>query len=209
MSKKLEQYNKSWNDVYYRLVFIKHLRENINRILREDSDLSSYGSVMVVAGSIEAIALNIRLITEGMVASAYRYIYGASRKVPSRSNAGKELKKLGVEWRSRNVRGAARNEEGVFQAGHTQIEGLSVDDLTKGKVPELDGLLHTPPELSGHDYVDCLIRCSDIEHRLLDLLSGVVLYKEGEGIHREGILMWYWEDGKGHTFPLTKLPGGA
>ena len=203
MSEKLEQYNKSWNGVYYRLVFIKHLRENINRILREDSDLSSYGSVMVVAGSIEAIALNIRLITEGMVTSTYRYIDDESPRAPKMSKAIKKLQELGIGWTARDVRGREKTGEGEWHIPRARNEGLSMEDIASGYTQMLSGILHVPPGQIGHDYKKYLDRCDEIESKLRILLSGSTLY-EGDN----AILMWYWEDGKGHTFPLTNRPEG-
>ena len=203
MSKKLEQYNKSWNDVYYRLVFIKHLRENINRILQEDSGLSSYGSVMVVAGSIEAIALNIRLITETMVTSTYRYIYGESRRAVKIPKAIEKLQMLGIRWTARDVRGRVKKGEEEWHIPYARNEGLSIENIASGYTQMLSGVLHVSQDQIGHDYKKYLDRCDEIESKLRILLSGSILY-EGDN----AILVWHWENGRGHTFPLTNRPEG-
>ena len=201
MSKKLEQYNKSWNDVYYRLVFTKRLRDNINCILQGDSGLSSHESAIFVAGSIEAIALNTRLITEGMITSACRYIYGRSQEADEDL---KKLKELDIIWTTRDARGRAKEVEGKWLIPHARGEGLSIEDVSPRNRHRVSGVLHVPKgEISSHDYKKYLDRCNEIESKLRVMLSGSILC-EGD----KAILMWYWENGRGHTFSLTKRPEG-
>lgn len=202
MDEKSEQYNRRWNDVYYRLGFIEYLRENTARILQEASVLSSYGE-RVVAGNIEAIALNIRLITETITKSAYHHIFGEAKEFPGIKNAVKQLKEHGISWKAKSITERTKKGEKKWFVPNARNEGINIEGIlaVQGKVSKI---LHVSRKRSAHDYHEELDYYNNIEPKLRVFLNGSILY-EGD----KAILMWYWEDGRGHTSPLTKLPGGA